>query len=205
MPCKSIYFAAYSDVLLARRGLASTMVFVPIMSVGALQPMVHLEELTKEPDYMLVEWIAALELQQRGKLKAVLPIFVAAKNNFFAEANAAFGGVSGLPDRVPKATIERVLFHLEETTNDSSIEKLRKLMGETTAVEREATIRRVVEALLKFQGCKYSYAEANMEPCVSSLHGLLSGCLHRVAMAAGKEKLPLPLDHQMQAFADGEL
>ena len=181
------------------------MVFVPIMSVGALQPMVHTEELTEEPDYMLVEWIAALELQQRGKLKAVLPIFVASTNNFFAEADAAFGGVRGLPDLVPNATIERVRFHLEETTNDNSIEKLRKLMGETTAAKRDATIRRVVEALLKFQGCKYSYVEADMEPCVSSLHGLVSGFVHRVAMAAGSDKLPLPLDHQIQAFADGEL
>ena len=46
----------------------------------------------------------------------MLPLIVAAGDNFGAEAAAAFGGVHALPDRVPQATLEKVKFHLEETT-----------------------------------------------------------------------------------------
>ena len=77
-------------------GLAGSMIFVPIISVGALRPMVGLGSAGEDPDYMLVEWAAALELQQRGQLKAVLPLFVAAMDNFFGEAEAAFGGKEAL-------------------------------------------------------------------------------------------------------------
>ena len=98
------------------------MIFVPLMSAGALRPLLHLGQSGEEPDYMLVEWAAALELQQRGRLKAVLPIFVATSNDFFAEASSAFGGINGLPNQVPNSTIEKVRFHLQETTGDSSID-----------------------------------------------------------------------------------
>ena len=92
---------------------------------------------SEHPDYMLVEWAAALELevifawpikllganlhktfclQRRGTLKAVLPLIVAASGNFGAEAVASFGGLQALPDTVPDSTLEKVHFHLEETT-----------------------------------------------------------------------------------------
>ena len=56
-------------------GLANSWVVVPIVSVGALQPMLDLAA-DSDVDYMLVEWVAALELQRRGTVKAMLPLLV---------------------------------------------------------------------------------------------------------------------------------
>ena len=60
-------------------------------------------------------------------------------------------GTAGLPDRVPATTLERVSFHLAETTSDNSTENLCMLMGETNQTS-EPTVRRIIAALLKFQG-----------------------------------------------------
>ena len=65
--------------------------------------------------------MATIFLQRRGTLKAVLPLIVAAGGNFGAEATAAFGGLEALPDTVPEATLEKVQFHLEETTGGHSL------------------------------------------------------------------------------------
>ena len=101
-------------------GLAQSTVFIPIVSAGALKPMLNLgaagDGAAELPDYMLVEWAAALELERRGTLKAVLPLIVSASDDFRAETTAAFGGLQALPDTVPEATLEKVQFHLEETT-----------------------------------------------------------------------------------------
>ena len=164
-------------------GLAGSMVFVPVVSAGALRPMVGLGTRGEDPDYMLVEWAAALELQQRGRLKAVFPLFAAVTDNFFGEASAAFGGIAGLPDRVPESSLEKVSFHLAETTGDSSTAKLRALMCETgqTVVVGEPSVRQIIATILKYQGCKLSYADSeSVELFVSRLHGVVEGCMHRV-------------------------
>jgi hypothetical protein len=52
--------------------------------------MVNLGRQEDWSDYMLVEWAAALELHQRGRVKAVLPLLVG-ETDFWSEAHAAFG------------------------------------------------------------------------------------------------------------------
>jgi hypothetical protein len=59
-------------------------------------------------DYMLIEWAAALELHQRGRVKAVLPLLVG-ETDFWSEAHAAFGGVQALPTQTSAATVEKVV------------------------------------------------------------------------------------------------
>ena len=56
-------------------GLANSWVLVPIVSVGSLQPMRDQAE-ESDVDYMLLEWVAAPELQQRGTVKAVTTLLV---------------------------------------------------------------------------------------------------------------------------------
>ena len=161
-------------------GLAESMVFVPIVSVGALRPMMKLGAAGEQPDYMLVEWMAALELQRRGTLKAVFPLFVAAVDNFFTEAEDAFDGIAGLPDRVAESTLEKVGFHLAETTDDGGTDKLRELMRESGS-GAEPTVQKIIAALLKFQGQKFSYADPTATAqCADRLHALVEGCLHRL-------------------------
>ena len=190
-------------------GLAGSMVFVPVVSAGALRPMIGLGTRGEDPDHMLVEWAAALELQQRGRLKAVFPLFAAVTDNFFGEASAAFGGIAGLPDRVPESSLEKVSFHLAETTGDSSTAKLRALMCETgqTVVVGEPSVRQIIATILKYQGCKLSYADSeSVELSVSRLHGVVEGCMHRVgAKKEGELGDPVSPGHHLKAFSDGEL
>ena len=70
--------------------------------------MVDLGQQEDWSDYMLIEWAAALELHQRGRVKAVLPLLVG-ETDFWSEAHADFGGVQALPTQTSAATMEPVV------------------------------------------------------------------------------------------------
>jgi hypothetical protein len=97
-------------------GLANSWVFCPIVSVGSVAPMAQLGEREDWTDNVLLEWAAALELHQRGTVKAVLPLLVG-ERDFFTDAQAAFGGVQALPARGSVATMEKVVMHLGKTSH----------------------------------------------------------------------------------------
>ena len=176
------------------KGLSKSWVFVPIVSVGCVQPMMALSEAEDWCDNVLLEWTAALELHQRGTIKAVLPL-LAGQGSFFSDAQAAFGGVSALPGTVSASTMEQVAMHLHEHTDDGSIEGLRELVQQATG-EPEPTIKSIVNALLKFQGIKVSASGAgtahshghlsvgldDLTECVGRVHSTVSACLKRVGM-----------------------
>eukprot|EP01046_Picozoa_sp_COSAG06_P004600 COSAG06_NODE_194_length_20530_cov_9.861583_9_plen_495_part_00 len=175
-------------------GLSKSWVFVPIVSVGCVQPMMGLSEADDWCDNVLLEWTAALELHQRGAIKAVLPL-LSGQDNFFSDAQAAFGGVPALPATVSATTMEQVAMHLREHTDDGSIEGLRELVQQATG-EPEPTIRNTVNALLKFQGIKVSASGAgaahghghlsvgidDLTECIDRVHATVSACLMRVGM-----------------------
>ena len=177
-------------------GLSKSWVFVPIVSAGCVQPMMGLSEAQDWCDNVLLEWTAALELHQRGTIKAVLPL-LAGQGSFFSDAEAAFGGVSALPGTVSATTMEQVAMHLQEHTDDGSIEGLRELMQQA-AGEPEPTIRNIVNALLKFQGIKVTAGGAgaahshghlsvgmdDLTECIGRVHATVSACLKRVGMEA---------------------
>ena len=175
-------------------GLSKSWVFVPIVSSGCVQPMMGLSDVEDWCDNVLLEWTAALELHQRGTIKAVLPL-LAGQGSFFSDAQAAFGGVSALPGTVSATTMEQVTMHLHEHTDDGSIEGLRELVQQATG-EPEPTIKSIVNALLKFQGIKVSASGAgtahshghlsvgldDLTECVDRVHATVSACLKRVGM-----------------------
>ena len=138
-------------------GLAHSLVFVPIVSVGSVGPMGQLgggeggEDWT---DNVLLEWTAALELHQRGQVKAVLPLLVG-ESDFFADAHEAFGGIQTLPTNPSAATMENVVMHLKETTGDDSLVQLRELLQQVSG-QPEPTVQALMSALLRFQGVKLS-------------------------------------------------
>ena len=141
---------------------------------------------------MLLEWTTALELHQRGRVKAVLPLLVG-ETDFFAEAQTAFGGVQGLPVHRSKATLDRVTTHLGETTGDDSTAGLRKLLQQVSGSSQETT-QGIVSCLLKFQGVKVSQSGAatthshghmsvgadDLHACTSRIRETVSSCLKRV-------------------------
>ena len=176
------------------QGLAQSWVFVPIVSVGSVQPMTQLSEGEDWCDNVLLEFSAALELYQRGKVRAVLPLLVG-EDNFFADAQDAFGGVSALPTHVSAATMEQVTTHLQDTTGDGSIDGLRELMQQASG-QPEPTVQAVLNSLLKFQGIKVSLNGAgtahshghmsvdtgDLSECVTRVHAAVSASLKRVGM-----------------------
>ena len=105
-------------------------------------------------DNVLLEWTAALELHQRGHIKALLPLLVG-ESDFFADAHAQFDGIEALPTRPSPATMEKVVMHLRETTGDESLLKLRELLLQVSG-QPEPTVQGVVSSLLRFQGVKLS-------------------------------------------------
>ena len=55
------------------KGLANSAVFTPLVSASCLKNFVELGQEDKE-DFVLAEWIMAVELQSKGIIKAILPI-----------------------------------------------------------------------------------------------------------------------------------
>ena len=147
-------------------------------------------------DYMLIEWAAALELHQRGRVKAVLPLLVG-ETDFWSEAHAAFGGVQALPTQASAATMEKVVAHLEQTTGDDSLSKLRELLQQVGG-NPEPTVQGLVACILKFQGVKLSQSGAatahshghlsvgmdDLTVCTSRIQATVASCLKRVGVEA---------------------
>jgi hypothetical protein len=176
------------------QGLANSWVFVPIVSVGSVGPMVRLGQHEDWTDNVLLEWAAALELHQRGRLKAVLPLLVG-QTDFFVDAQA-FGGVQALPMQASAATMEKVVVHLAETTGEGSIEGLEALLRQVAGTP-EPTVQGVVASVLKFQGVKLSQSGAasahshghlsvgldDVRECTSRVQATVASCLKRVGVA----------------------
>ena len=173
-------------------GLANSMVFVPIVSIGALRSIANMSPDQDRCDNVLLEWTAALELYQRRSIQGVLPLLVGGpRGDFFAEMEAELDGIrSGLPDHVSAATMAKVSSHLAKVTEvGGSTEKLGDLIAET-AGGRAPTIRRVVQTLLQFQGVKLSreatgsHAQANFDDgvadCANRAQQAVESSLHRI-------------------------
>ena len=179
------------------QGLSKSMVFVPLVSVGSVAPMVQLTESDDWTDNVLLEWTAALELHQRGAIKAVLPILIG-EEDFFTESNC-FGGIEALATTPSAATMQQVITHLHEHTGDSSTEGLRELLQQTSG-QPMPTVQGVVTALLKYQGIKLqtasashssshghgqssSFADADeLSDCTRRIHTAASACIKRVGV-----------------------
>ena len=126
------------------KGLASSTVFAPLMSEQCMQSFADLEQKDKA-DFVLMEWIVAIELQKRGIVKAIFPIVMGKQGEdgkyeqFFFETLLQ-GQVAGqpLPDIVSKMTTE----------------KAREFLGmleEPVELSEELTVKQVVETILTFQ------------------------------------------------------
>jgi hypothetical protein len=186
-------------------GLSQSWVFVPIVSVGCVQPMMGLSEAEDWCDNVLLEWTAALELHQRGRVKSVLPLLVGSPNDFFADAQAEFGGVSALPSHVSTATMEQVGMHLQETTGSCSVDGLRTLLQQASG-QPEPTVQGLVSSMLRFQGVKLSQAGAgsvHSHGHVSADLGDLSECTARVKATVSASLKRFGMEHSSGGQSDG--
>jgi hypothetical protein len=161
--------------------------------------MVDLGQQEDWSDYMLIEWAAALELHQRGRVKAVLPLLVG-ETDFWSEAHAAFGGIQALPAQTSAATMEKVVAHLGQTTGDDSLSKLRELLQQVGG-NPEPTVQGLVACILKFQGVKLSQSGAatahshghmsvgmdDLTVCTSRIQATVASCLKRVGVVEASQ------------------
>ena len=179
-------------------GLAQSWVFLPVVSVGSVGPMCSLGQEEDWTDNVLLEWTAALELHQRGQVKAILPVLVG-ESDFFSDAHEAFGGIQALPTSPSAATMEKVLVHLHETTGDDSLAKLRELLQQVSG-QPEPTVQALLSALLRFQGIKLSQGAQlshghghlsvgmdDLGECTRRVQETVSSCLKQVGGDAYSE------------------
>ena len=164
------------------RGLANSQVFVPLVSANCLKNFVELGQTDKE-DFVLTEWVMALELQQRGYVQAVFPIVVGEQRqdgtfsgSFFEElrngrvswpASEGFHGAGSgeIPDVVSHESIAKAK------------EFLAKLDPPLQLTE-ELTVRAVVQKLLQFQAMLVHFENGSIDSMdgmklvrVNSTHG----------------------------------
>jgi hypothetical protein len=63
------------------KALASTVVLTPLLSIGCIQDFVGLGTNDKE-DFVLAEWLVAIELQKAGLMKLIFPIALGSMDTF---------------------------------------------------------------------------------------------------------------------------
>ena len=117
----------YEPVLL--NGLGKSSVIMPLVSMGAIIPMAKLSQdiaahgHTKDrPDWVLNEWIIALELRRRGAVVAIPPIICGkrlqdgSRTDFFAD-----GSFDAIADVRSEVTIDASRQFLMKMTGDNKI------------------------------------------------------------------------------------
>jgi hypothetical protein len=144
-------------------GLSSSWIVVPIISTAALLPM---RELNKENDSVcdnvLLEWIAALELHERGAVRAIIPIIACDEtgNDF------SWGLPKDLSQREHSTTTTAARKHLSTLGSSSArlvagkdvLEGVAQVVADISSddTKGEVTVAGVVAATLRFQGALLS-------------------------------------------------
>eukprot|EP01046_Picozoa_sp_COSAG06_P002688 COSAG06_NODE_97_length_24284_cov_6.792270_15_plen_1556_part_00 len=178
------------------KGLASSTVFTPLLSTSCLGSFLELETTDKE-DFVLMEWIVAIQLHKLGVVKAIFPIVMGEQKDdgkfeqFFFE-QLRDGKVKGkpLPDIVSKKTTD----------------KAREFLGmldppvELTLPSAELSVKAVVDTILKFQAVLLHFENEKLVNLRNS-HGksqqliardtVAKVCAERIAKVV-KEKQPAP-------------
>lgn len=144
-------------------GLCNSWIVCPIVSTEGLMPMKKLNDDSDsessqpaQTDNVLLEWIAALELFERGAVKAILPIIVPSVGSDFD-----WGLLKELSPREHRATTTAAKKHLRKDPTFDSTEDEQLLNGAAQTVssvvndadtQGEVTVAGVVSAILRFQG-----------------------------------------------------
>lgn len=139
-------------------GLASSWVAVPLVSTKGLQPMLNLTSESKQCDNVLLEWTAALELNARGQLQAIIPVIACDESDIMFD----WGLPRQLTNTEHVATTTQVKKHLLKhpssdgmgPNSDELIRGVAQTVSDisTESTGGEVTTAGVVAAILRFQG-----------------------------------------------------
>jgi hypothetical protein len=130
-------------------GLCSSDVFVPVLSKAALASFAQMTA-ASSCDNVLLEQQLALELRQRGDLRAIYPVLVgelkqlglgdaygdSVYSDFFKT-----GGVPACPDEVVEAVQEKVVQHLERLCKGPPLSPARTVKATLNAVTENQGVK----------------------------------------------------------------
>lgn len=170
-------------------GLSNSWIVVPVLSTEGLGPMKRLNPRDGEDggqtDNVLLEWMAALELYERGAVKAIIPVIVPSGGD--AAAEFAWGLPKELSAREHTATTTAARKHLRDhPSSDSIIDDMDLLNGAAkivssvtndTDTQGEVTVAGVVNAILRFQGVKME-DRINMEQATDRISAKVTAILN---------------------------
>lgn len=155
-------------------GLASSWIAVPIVSTKGLEPMLKLDPGTSNCDNVLLEWAAAVELNARGQLQAVIPVIVCDDD----DTGFNWGLPPTLSDREHVATMTQAKKHLLKHPSSAGMEPgsaelldgARQVVAgvSTGDTNEEVTTAGVVAAILRFQGVLLA-ERADVGQCTSRI------------------------------------
>eukprot|EP01043_Picozoa_sp_COSAG02_P039595 COSAG02_NODE_3140_length_7296_cov_180.632347_1_plen_957_part_10 len=138
------------------KGLANSTVFSPLVSANCLKNFVELGQKDME-DFVLAEWIMALELQKQGIVKAILPIVMGEQSTVDGKYSQSFFE-SVRDGRVCWPASEG--FHaagsgtIPDVVSAKSVAKARDFLGmldPPIQLSEELTVKAVVDRILTFQ------------------------------------------------------
>jgi hypothetical protein len=125
-------------------GLCSANVFIPVLSRAALAPCADLTAGSDTCDNVVLEHQLAIELEKRGQLRAIFPVFVDELQSQHPDLYSNFSDAGGLPkcrDEVVDRIEEKLRAHLS---------RLGKGAPRLPASER--TVAATLKSIAEFQG-----------------------------------------------------
>ena len=154
-------------------GLAHSIVIVPLLSwgpgdKGSVGQMVELQDEQDREDNVLMEFILALALKRHdhGSVQAIYPVLVGMRQQDGSFAEFPFAELRRLPDKPSVATNARAA-------------KIMAMLGlPQTIIDdmRNMSVREIVYAILRSQGCKLSQLEVSQtwqDQCATRILELL--------------------------------
>eukprot|EP01047_Picozoa_sp_COSAG01_P038662 COSAG01_NODE_3151_length_6502_cov_6.673903_4_plen_468_part_00 len=149
--------------------LAHSKVFGPLLSAGCVQSFQSLAQ-EDRVDFVLCEWIMALELHRRGSISAIFPTIVGEQDpqsgrytqTFFQELLSSVAGGPGrcfLPDVASAQTNAAALQYLQGLHEMDSV----------TQLSEAWTVRGVVKTMLQFQACLLHFVDVPLVAQIKSM------------------------------------
>eukprot|EP01051_Picozoa_sp_SAG22_P008912 SAG22_NODE_708_length_7748_cov_3.772650_2_plen_787_part_00 len=174
-------------------GLGRTDVFVPLVTLAALEPLFEIGESTCDRvDNVLLEYTVAIALFNAGRLKAIMPVLAGKpKSDDGAGVAAGAGAGAGAGPGVARAgwtslsaelaTAKAAGRYLPDTPHPPTARRAAEALAElgvctpeqSQGLVESLTVRAVVETLLLFQGVRLSASETGPAAVTEAAHRLV--------------------------------
>jgi serine/threonine protein kinase len=184
-------------------GLGSSDVFVPLISVGALEPMTRLQSSSdsSSADNVLLEWMVALWLYQHGHIKSILPLLLGD-----VDASTDGGGWCSLFDGLARMerdgrTLPGVVHEPTRAKAVDAVQQLGLGAGKSRSALEDSfngmSVAKTAETIMCFQGVTMWDAGFDRESAVKSATERVAKSASSLLVGGGGSGGPgLPVKHQ---------